>query len=166
MLRIRNLLIAAISHIRKEKGTRSEYDILNEILKRVVAVDLNPLAVLTARIHYFINIADLIPQNFDSLVIPVFLGDASYVPEEIDVSGIKCLKYQLKTLKDPINIEIPSSIVEQTDKFVPLMYKYEKYIKNENSESATEVLLGTLTASQKTPEIEKRIVYLTEQLIN
>lgn len=159
-------LIAAISHIREEKKEFSDSDILNDVLSRVVGIDLNPLAVLTARIHYFINIANLIPQNCDSLVIPVFLGDASYVPEEVDVAGIKCLKYQLKTLKDPINIEIPLSIVEQTDKFVPLMYKYENYIKNENAESATELLLDALSVNQKIPEIEERIVYLTDQLIS
>ena len=50
---------------------------LHEIISRVVAIDLNPLSVLTTRINYFIHISNLLDGSEDSLVIPVFLGDAA-----------------------------------------------------------------------------------------
>lgn len=158
-------VIAAISRIRADKKTSPKDEVLKEILTRVTAIDLNPLAVLTTRIHYFIHIADLLPTNLEDLVIPVFLGDSSYVPEKVDIGSVKCLKYQLRTLKNPISIEIPISLVEETPKFVQLMYKYEKFVRNIDAESATNLIIRSLDENDKNQEIEEKIGILTNQLV-
>ena len=158
-------VIAAISEIRKENRDASKNELLKQILERVVAIDLNPLAVLTTRIHYFIYISDLLSPNLKNLVIPVFLGDSSYVPEKVNIFGVDCLKYQLQTLKYPISIELPVSLVDDTSKFVQLMYKYEKFVKNKDSKSASELLIKSLSERDRTQYIEDRIISLTEQLV-
>ena len=158
-------VIAAISEIRKQnKGTKKN-ELLTQILSRVCAIDLNPLAVLTTRINYFIHIANLLPDNLKELVIPVFLGDSSYVPEKVNISGVGCLRYKLRTLKDPISIELPISLVENTSKFVQLMYKYEKLVRKQNGKAAAKLLIDAVKGKDKTGTISVRIFNLTEQLV-
>ena len=45
------------------------------ILKSVVGIDLNPLAVMAARANYLIAIHDLLPEN-ELIEIPVYCGDS------------------------------------------------------------------------------------------
>lgn len=159
-------VIASISKIRAENTNISKSHLLHLILRSVNAIDLNPLAVLTTRIHYFIHIADLLEESTNKLVIPVYLGDSSYVPEEIKISGISCLKYQLKTLKTPITIEFPVSIVRNTIDFVEIMLKYESDIKNKNEKEALNRLVSRLPKKEAIPEIINRLADLTSQLVN
>jgi len=159
-------IIAAISQIRKdENNMRSKQEMLDQILKRVVAIDLNPLSVLTMRINYFIHISDLLPDDVSNLVIPVYLGDSSYLPEKVNITGIYCLKYKLNTLKSPISIELPVSLVEDTPTFVQLMYKYERLIKNKDSKSASKLLIESLDEDEKREDIKEKINNLTDQLV-
>lgn len=158
-------VIAAISQLRKHLKNLSYREKLTQILDRVVAIDLNPLAVLTTRIHYFIHISDLLTSEASNLVIPVFLGDSSYVPSEIDVDGVKCLKYELRTLRDPIFAVFPKSIVEDIPKFVHLMYQYEKHVKNKHVSTATDLLINALDAKDRKLEVIAKIENLTGQLI-
>lgn len=158
-------VIAAISQIRKEKRGESKPELLRKILARVAAIDLNPLGVLTTRINYFIHIADLLPSSLQNLVVPVFLGDASYVAEKVKISEVECLSYELRTLKDPISLELPTSLVQDTAKFVRLMYKYENLVRNKDSDSASNLLLASLSNKLKKPGIKRRILRLSQQLV-
>ncbi|MDW1843678.1 hypothetical protein, partial [Vibrio sp. Vb0839] len=81
----------------------SQEDKLENVLGSVKGIDLNPLAVLTARINYFINISDLLEDNLD-IEIPIYLGDSSYVPSEYILDCVQCLKYTINTLKGPLEI--------------------------------------------------------------
>lgn len=158
-------VIAAISRIRKERKDLPKRELLSEILERVAAMDLNPLSVLTTRVHYFIHIADLLPSNVHDLIIPVYLGDSSYVPEEIIISGVPCLKYQLKTLKNPITIKIPISLVGKTAYFFRLMQEYEKRVKRQDGEAASSLLVEALNQDERVSEIQEHIKQLSAQLV-
>ncbi|TRZ95969.1 MAG: hypothetical protein D4R82_01315 [Dehalococcoidia bacterium] len=158
-------VIAAISQIRKDKKDLDGEALLTEILSRVAAIDLNPLAVLTTRIHYFIHIADLLPPSFKCLVIPVYLGDSSYIPEIVNESGVKCLKYQLHTHMDPINVVMPLSLIENTTEFAQLMYKYERLVRNKDGNNASALLVESIRTEDKTQPIIEKILELTKQLI-
>jgi len=158
-------VIAAISEIRGQNKTASKDKLLNEILSRVSAIDLNPLAVLTTRVHYFIHIADLLPDNPTKIVIPVFLGDATYVPERVIISGVKCLKYQLRTLKTPISVELPMCLVENTARFVELMQQYEHLVRRKQSNEPYRFLLRNVSPTDRVEEIAKRLMELTVQLV-
>lgn len=159
-------VIAAISAIRKSNKSKSKEHLLRNITKRVVAIDLNPLAVLTTRIHYFIHIADLMSESVSNLVIPVFLGDSSYVPERITVAGVNCLKYELSTLKSPLSIVFPISLVKDTAQFVRLMYRYEELVESKDLEAAYNLLLSSLRKSERKDAILERLQKLTQQLVD
>jgi len=60
----------------------SEKELLETILKNVVGFDLNPLAVLTARVNYLLNIADLLDYRRGEITIPVYLADSVRTPAE------------------------------------------------------------------------------------
>jgi SAM-dependent methyltransferase len=58
----------------------NETELLNAILRNVVGFDLNPLAVLTARVNYLLAIADLLPYCKGEVTIPVYLADSVRTP--------------------------------------------------------------------------------------
>ncbi|MFA0742102.1 MAG: hypothetical protein DFNUSKGM_002222, partial [Candidatus Fervidibacter sacchari] len=58
----------------------NEADLLNAILNNVVGFDLNPLAVLTARVNYLLAIADLLEHRKGEITIPVYLADSVRTP--------------------------------------------------------------------------------------
>ena len=58
----------------------NETELLNAILNNVVGFDINPLAVLTARVNYLLAIADLLPHRKGEITIPVYLADSVRTP--------------------------------------------------------------------------------------
>jgi SAM-dependent methyltransferase len=59
----------------------SKAELCGHILSHVAGIDLNPLAVMTARANYLIAIRDLLPsaetmEPLESLQIPIYLGDS------------------------------------------------------------------------------------------
>ena len=58
----------------------AEADTLEVILNSVVGIDLNPLAVLAARVNYLLAIADLLPYRRQEVEIPVYLADSILTP--------------------------------------------------------------------------------------
>lgn len=57
-----------------------ESDLLESILHNVVGFDLNPLAVLTARVNYLLAIADLLEYRKGEVTIPIYLADSVRTP--------------------------------------------------------------------------------------
>ena len=159
-------LIVAIDQVRRELPYLSPKEILEQILDRVVGLDLNPLTVLTSRVNYFIHIANFLPEELESLVIPVYLGDASNVPMRILIEGIECLSYSLKTLKDPIHITLPISIVKHTAQFVRVMLEFEHAIQSRNTVKATNLLLNQIPEGDRKPILVGSIHSLAEKLVD
>lgn len=155
-------LIAAIKRERK-LSTSTKSSLLRDIVSRVVGIDLNPLAVLTARINYFVHIADL--TKTDPIVIPVYLGDSTELPEKVDCGGVPCLQYKLKTLKNPINITIPTLLAESPTEYVPLMLNYEKAIQSANRSKALSILTSALPTKIRTKSVLDELKRLTDELI-
>jgi len=60
----------------------AEADTLEVILNSVVGIDLNPLAVLAARVNYLLAIADLLPYRRREVEIPVYLADSILAPAQ------------------------------------------------------------------------------------
>ncbi len=82
-------LLTAIGQIRwawfsshgRDPPHASKAELCRHILSRVAGIDLNPLAVMTARANYLIAIRDLLPsadaeEPLGSLEIPIYLGDS------------------------------------------------------------------------------------------
>ncbi|HQE92287.1 MAG TPA: N-6 DNA methylase [Anaerolineae bacterium] len=58
----------------------AEGDTLDIILNSIVGIDLNPLAVLAARVNYLLAIADLLPYRRREVEIPIYLADSVLTP--------------------------------------------------------------------------------------
>ena len=138
--------------------------ILDAILRRVKGIDLNPVAVLTARVNYFINISHLIHDNRE-IEIPIYLGDSSYFPKKIIFDGVNCLEYSISTLQQPINIIVPESIVKDSLSFSKAMTNVELYVKNEDIQSAYDGLLTLVNKSDATDLIKEKLLELATELV-
>ena len=148
-----NVMIDKI--LREMKGQDNE-TILSSILNRVKGIDLNPIAVLTARVNYFINISHLFNDN-RPIDIPVYLGDSSYVPKTIKYDKVECLDYVISTQKNPIEITVPRSMVEDTSQFAQQMIRVEIQVKNQNSKAVMQLFKDLIQKSNLTPKIEEKI---------
>lgn len=150
--------------LKTTKGSNNK-EILNEILSRVKGIDLNPIAALTARVNYFINISQFIEDNYQ-LEIPVYLGDASYVPEPILYQGVKCLQYTISTILKPIDILIPMSMVNDTSLFSHKMNEIETQIKILNVENIYEIFCSLTHSDDLIDPIKERLLGLANQLVD
>ncbi|MCD5408192.1 SAM-dependent DNA methyltransferase [Candidatus Bipolaricaulota bacterium] len=83
----------------RELGDRlmvSEDELLSAILANVVGFDINPLAVITARVNYLLALGDLLEHRKGPITIPVYLADSVLLPElgeDLETSGL----YQVRT---------------------------------------------------------------------
>ena len=157
-------VIAAISKLREEMAGKKGKVTAASILTRVYGIDLNPLAVLTARIHYFIHIADLIEDSED-IVIPVFLGDASNVPIKQKIDGVDFIQYELKTLKTPLSVSIPLTMAKDTKQFALTMFEFERLVRDAAYDEAKSYLIMQATGGKKLPVVSERIGSLADQII-
>jgi len=154
-----------IKYVLIETKGLSNKERLTAVLNRIKAIDLNPLAVLTSRINYFINISHLISDD-DEFEIPVYLGDSSYVPTKTIIDKIDCLNYKIKTIKGFINIDIPRSAVSNPELFSKTMTSIEKDITNLDPDSISDKLFAIIPKKDLTKEIRKRIISLAEQFVD
>jgi len=129
-------------------------ELLFEILNRVKAIDINPLAVLTCRINYFISISNLINDLDDNLEIPVFLGDSAYVPVEEIIDGIKVISYSISTKKGKIDFALPKSFVSDEKKLGDLAIDLEESIINKDKKLAYKLISSLI----KKEELTKKII--------
>jgi hypothetical protein len=63
-----------------EQAQLSKADTLEVLLDSLAGIDLNPLAVMAARVNLLLAIADLLPDRRREVEIPVYLADSILVP--------------------------------------------------------------------------------------
>lgn len=153
-----------IRKVLAETAELSKEERLNAVLNRVVAIDLNPLAVLTTRINYFVNIIHLITPG-DNFEIPVFLGDSSYVPETTLIDSIKCLKYSIQTAKGPIDIVLPKNACQNILEFSRVMTSLEQDILNQDTESVANRIMDLIPFNEQTEIIKSNVLSLAEKFV-
>ncbi|MFW5871719.1 MAG: Eco57I restriction-modification methylase domain-containing protein [bacterium] len=157
-------LIVLIKRVLEDTKELSKNERLKQVLNRVKAIDLNPLAVLTARINYFINISPLISDT-DNFEIPVYLGDSSYVPTKIKIDSIDFVSYKIKTIKGEIIINLPVSAIKDKISFSQTMTSIEFDIQNLDSDSVYEKILKLVDDNERTESVLDQIKYLSEQFV-
>lgn len=100
-------------------------DVIKITLNNIKGMDLNPLAVISARTNYILAVSDLIDSlEGDEIEIPVYLADCINIPVEKD--GL--FEYELETEKGIIKLRFPSSIV-RAQCLGKLLLKCEDYIE-------------------------------------
>lgn len=154
-----------IDHVISENKGKSHHEILNDILERVKGIDINPIAVLTARVNYFINISSFLDDE-ENIELPVYLGDSSYVPKIVRVDDKKCIEYVINTIKQPINITVPLSMVENPLEFSKAMNEIETFIKALDTQGVYNKLLSLCKESDLTEYIRRKILLLAEEMVN
>lgn len=151
-----------------EKGKDEELEkaeILNEITTRVVGIDLNPLAVLTARVNYFLNVAELIGDDTE-IEIPVYSGDAAYTPTIEMIDGIEFLTYSIETELQPFNISFPKSGLLNLKKFSRTMIEIEIDIKGKNSDGIYQRLMLLINKKeQQSKTVQNYIKELSDTFV-
>ena len=73
-----------------------ESELLHTVLANVVGFDINPLAVITARVNFLLALGDLLEHRCGPITIPVYLADSVLLPEmdhDLESSGL----YQVRT---------------------------------------------------------------------
>ena len=126
-------LVECIRRLRArcDEGDLSSLETLETVLHCVRGLDLNPLAVISARANYILSVADLIFALGHDVEIPVYLADSINVPVE-KPGGV--LEYTLDTEVGDIRFEIPLRMV-RAQVLGRVLLKCEDDIKrNRNSE--------------------------------
>ena len=108
-------LVEAIDRVRKvcDASNLSMQATLEVVVRNVRGMDLNPLAVISARANYILAIQDLILSLGDEVEVPVYLADSINVPvEKVSQDGQKCVVYSLDTTVGDFALELPSELVD------------------------------------------------------
>jgi SAM-dependent methyltransferase len=98
----------------------NETELLNAILNNVVGFDLNPLAVLTARVNYLLAIADLLEHRRGEIAIPVYLADSVRMPtmgENLMTAGA----YEFPTAVGTFSVPAVLCTKERFDRFCNIL---------------------------------------------
>jgi SAM-dependent methyltransferase len=105
-------LVLLIKHI-KERSARNKQDpavTLDMILKNVVGIDLNPLAVIAARTNYLLALGDLLQYRRGDVDIPVYQADSVLTP----ACGSGLFEANLFTLKTAVGeFQIPVTFADR-----------------------------------------------------
>ncbi|MCL6446657.1 MAG: SAM-dependent methyltransferase [Armatimonadetes bacterium] len=77
-------LVILIKHIRDRAARKNQNpsETLELILKNVVGIDLNPLAVIAARTNYLLALGDLLKHRKGEIDIPVYQADSILTPSQ------------------------------------------------------------------------------------
>ncbi|MFN3690466.1 MAG: DUF559 domain-containing protein, partial [Fimbriimonadales bacterium] len=75
------LILARLQQLGKQLFI-PEGELLRALTHNVVGFDINPLAVLTARVNYLLAIADLLPYRTGEVSLPIYLADSVRMPAQ------------------------------------------------------------------------------------
>ncbi len=148
-----------------QSSNKQEDELLFEILNRVKAIDINPLAVLTCRINYFICISSLLKNLKNNLEIPVFLGDSAYVPVEEIIDEVKVISYSISTQKGKIDFALPKSFVSDEKKLGDLAIDLEEAIVIKDKKLAYKLITNLIKEEELTKKIIEKIELFIDNLI-
>ncbi len=138
----------------------AESAILDLILKNIVGIDLNPLAVLAARVNYLLAIADLLPFRQKDVEIPIYLADSILTPHK----GAE-LYEQNRIVLDTVvgKFQIPSA-VNTRRKLERLTNILEEYVESNFSVDAfVERCKSEIEDLSREPEAESTLKELFEK---
>ncbi len=115
----------------KKNNNLSFYEIINTI----VGIDLNPINVLLAKFNIVTNLLDKIKETpVSDTVIPIFIGDSSYVPKIELRNNISVITYKWLSNIRELDENIPEIVFPlefvKNKKFFPIMQKIKEDIEN------------------------------------
>lgn len=161
-------VLVNISYLVEATKGMTNRERLDVILNNAYGIDLNPLAVLSSKINYLLNISAYNDYSKE-IEIPIYLGDSSYMPSYCDVEGVKCIEYDFFTDVDKensfIHFCLPLSLIKNP-KFITIMDETEKMIVDLKQEKAENYLISKIDSSEANETIVQGIKDLISKLIN
>lgn len=129
-----NFLIHAIARCKEaaEQARMAPRETVRLILEQIVGFDLNPLAVVAARLNYLLAIADLLPEG-GRVEIPVYMADAVYAPVRTEEGGIPTRSYKIGSVLGDIELSLPEALVQRRQDFGKILSVMERDIEARNS---------------------------------
>jgi hypothetical protein len=152
----------------KKNKNRSIRDIINE----VVGIDLNPIAVLMSKFNYLLTIYPYFKKRKENPVnieVPVYLGDASYMPTEEKVGNINCLTYDYYFAQE-LGIQFPKIVLPvefvKNSNFVFVLTKVEEMIEQRKSKKEIcEFIFDAIGPNLLNEKIKEHINNLINRII-
>lgn len=152
----------AIAMKRKEYQDLSKEEQLERILTEVASIDANVLAVILARINYFITIADLISPD-QKIYIPVFIGDST-VSNNDKLSENH--RFYINRLSDAegniITLRIPTHSVDDKEGFINAVRFMADVSADKNDDSLVNQL-NKICTEDETEEIKQDWIELKKR---
>lgn len=108
-------LVECINRLRREAKRHGIVgrELLNTILQRVKGMDLNPLAVISARANFVLSVADLVFTVGEDVELPIYLADCINVPiEKQSKDGLEVFEFSLDTELGHYHFEVPNVLVQ------------------------------------------------------
>ncbi len=96
----------------------AEADTLEVVLSNLAGIDLNPLAVMAARVNFLLAVADLLPYRRREVEIPIYLADSILMPgrgEGLFAQGRRILETAVGPLPVPEAIHSRAAMERLTD---------------------------------------------------
>lgn len=100
----------------------AEADTLEIILNSLAGIDLNPLAVMAARVNFLLAIADLLPYRRREVEIPVYLADRILIPAQGDLLAHN--RRILETAVGPLPVPLAIDSRAEMEKLTDLLEEY------------------------------------------
>ena len=146
---------------------KTEKDVsLRDILKRVKAVDVNPLAILTCRVNYFIAISSFIDSDFhEKIEIPVYLGDSAFIPQIIKENDIQLVRHTIYTSKGDLNFTLPVSLIKNKANITDKIVDIENAVIAQDEDAIVSVIESILMPKEKNESILRHIRNFANSLI-
>lgn len=143
----------------------SRKELLNKILTRVYGIDINPLAVLSARVSYYLAIHQL--GDVRDVEIPIYLGDSAIIPIQEKIDNINCYTYVVDNTKTKnFRVTLPARLVKKRE-FGLIMNSLQSLVKAEDPTLLYNVLVGRLNTEEKhSPILLSKIRDLSDNLVS
>jgi hypothetical protein len=134
----------------------NEAVLLEAILRNVVGFDLNPLAVMTARVNYLLAIADLLEHRKGEIALPVYLADSVRTPalgQTLFTAGAYEFPTAVGTFQVPASVCTP----ERFDRFCAVL---EESIRGEFPVEVFIARVQTLAPDADEPRLKELYEFL------
>ena len=128
---------------KREENGISDVQLLQHIVTHIYGIDLNPLAVISARTNYILAIEPLLDYG-DDIEIPVYLGDAIFSPTKAS-DGV--YTYFLDTDNGRLDLRLPEELF-QTPGLMAETLSYMDYLVDE-------VAKGSITIEQAVVTLDR-----------
>lgn len=161
-------LICAINHRIYSIYENNAYNVklqFQKLTEGICGIDLNPLAVLMAKINMFVNVAPYITDYYQ-IEMPIYNGDSTYSPTVEYVENTKMLSYSLNTTimgNKTFDIALPYKFIKSKE-FISIIDKLEEYILIKNRPKAENYIINELKGIDKS--ISDKVVNVIKEQVS